>query len=724
MTRCLSQQIYRGLSAVLLIVVCFVEAQAFSTERVSTSAVSDTASLAAIQVQYEQIRDSLGWSDPLSQQAWLLWEEGALRLADSAALLVVRKEEAFQYFRNGQVTEALTRYKSLLSLASFLGETKEYAKIQYNIGLINYYLGEYPEALIYFDQSIGVFEQCESCERELVAAYQSIAAVYQSKGMYEQTTDYQKRALEITVTPQLLGNIAATLINLQQFDKAETYLRQAMEEAEPDAESREWAGMLVNLGVIKRQREQWAEAQQFTLEAMQVYERLGDLAGVARCQINLADIVFHQGNLAGSNQYAYSALSIYDSLGFQRERGEAYYNLAFNALEGNLYELTRTYLDSCLKIFRALEAGDLLVDAKRVEINLLQETGQIDLANQVLDSMVFYLKEQHDQERESQLALVQSQLDYVQQKHQIADLERDRALQADNIRYQRQLLRRQNLILVLLSLGLIGALIFAYYLNRFNQARKKVNEELSVAKEELETANRELAALNSRLQSSNQQLDQYAHLVSHDLKEPLRMITSFSTLLKTNLGKLNEEQNEYMDYILTGTRRMNEMVSAILSYSKLRGGSFEMEEVNLSQILEQARGNLHTLFQETGGQLNILEVPTIRGNRTMLLQLFQNLMANALNYRQANLRPEITISSKSTGGGWCIDVKDNGEGIPAADLDRIFQLFQRGEGKKYATEGSGIGLATCKAIVEQHQGRITVDSQLGAGSTFHLHFPK
>jgi PAS domain S-box-containing protein len=234
--------------------------------------------------------------------------------------------------------------------------------------------------------------------------------------------------------------------------------------------------------------------------------------------------------------------------------------------------------------------------------------------------------------------------------------------------------------------------------------RKKVDDELKHKSEELAR--------------SNTELEQFAYVASHDLQEPLRMVTSYLQLIeKRYKDKLDQDANEFIQYAVDGSYRMRTLIQSLLEYSRInRAKPFEW--IDLSVLLNDVLGNISELVKENNAIIKVPKLPKIFGDYVLIDQLFQNLIANAIKFRSSE-NPEITISVTSRNNEYLFSVKDNGIGIQEEYSDKIFVIFQRLHSKeKYA--GTGIGLAICKKIVERHGGKIWVESEIGKGSTFYF----
>lgn len=227
----------------------------------------------------------------------------------------------------------------------------------------------------------------------------------------------------------------------------------------------------------------------------------------------------------------------------------------------------------------------------------------------------------------------------------------------------------------------------------------------------------ELERRTQDLLRSNQDLEQFAYVASHDLQEPLRMVTSYTQLLARRYkGQLSEEADEFIGFAVDGASRMQSLINALLAYSRVGTQSRELVPVDARTPFEQAKSNLEIAISENQASLTHDPLPTVMGDPIQLMQLFQNLIGNAIKFHGPD-PPVIHVSAKKDGQEWIFSVSDNGIGIDPRFWSRIFVIFQRLHSKE-EYPGTGIGLAMCKKIVERHGGRIWLESNAGQGSTF------
>jgi PAS domain S-box-containing protein len=232
----------------------------------------------------------------------------------------------------------------------------------------------------------------------------------------------------------------------------------------------------------------------------------------------------------------------------------------------------------------------------------------------------------------------------------------------------------------------------------------------------------ELKKLSEELARSNTDLRGFAYVASHDLKKPLQSIEGFAKLLARRYkGKLDAKADEFIEYIGSGVKMMQELIKDLLEYSQVGAKGKKLKSIDCSFVVGKAIGNLQAAIEERNALVTYDELPTIMANTSQIISLFQNLIDNAIKFRSEEA-PRIHISTERKGDEWVFSIRDNGIGIDPKDSERIFGMFQRLHGST-DYPGTGIGLAICKRIIEWHGGRLWVKSKIGKGSTFYFTMP-
>jgi signal transduction histidine kinase len=257
---------------------------------------------------------------------------------------------------------------------------------------------------------------------------------------------------------------------------------------------------------------------------------------------------------------------------------------------------------------------------------------------------------------------------------------------------------------------------------RAEEALQRSEKELKAQAQELQKELIQRRRAEEELARSNKELGQFAYVASHDLQEPLRMVTSYVQLLARRYrGKLDGDADEFIAFAVNGATRMQQLINDLLTYSRVGTRGKEFEPTDCEIILQQSLKNLQIAVEEKQAIVSHDPLPTLMADHVQLGQLFQNLIGNALKFQGAE-PPHVHVSANRNGNGWVFSVRDNGIGIALEYAERIFVIFQRLHSlEKYP--GTGIGLAVCKKIVERHGGRIWVESDPGKGATFYFTLP-
>jgi light-regulated signal transduction histidine kinase (bacteriophytochrome) len=267
-----------------------------------------------------------------------------------------------------------------------------------------------------------------------------------------------------------------------------------------------------------------------------------------------------------------------------------------------------------------------------------------------------------------------------------------------------------------------GVISGAFEVHAFSTGRQRVAVFFSDITERKKMQD-EIAQRTTDLERSNQELERFAYVASHDLQEPLRMIAGYAELLeKRYKEKLDHNAEEFIGFIVDGADRLQKLIRDLLSYSRVDTRGKPFQEVSCEEALQQALTNLHVALEESRAEISHDPLPTLAADSLQLVQLFQNLVGNAIKFHGRE-QPRVHIGVEEREGEWEVSVRDNGIGIDPKYFDQIFVIFKRLHGRTNFP-GTGIGLALCKKIVERHQGKIWVESSPNLGATFYFTLPK
>jgi signal transduction histidine kinase len=253
------------------------------------------------------------------------------------------------------------------------------------------------------------------------------------------------------------------------------------------------------------------------------------------------------------------------------------------------------------------------------------------------------------------------------------------------------------------------------FINELKESFNQLQAKFLSTEQQIEEANK-------KHELSTTELNQFAYLASHDLQEPLRTVTSYVQLIKNNYtDKLDKDADDFISFAIDGCNRMRALINSLLQYSRInRTRSFEL--INCNELIEDVLQNINTNIKENNTTIITDELPVVMGDPALLSELFQQLITNAIKFR-SDKNPEIKISTNKTGDHYLFSIEDNGIGFEQKHSDKIFEIFQRLNAKeKY--QGTGMGLAICKKIIERHSGRIWAESEIEKGSVFHFTIPQ
>ncbi|HHM21018.1 MAG TPA: tetratricopeptide repeat protein [Bacteroidetes bacterium] len=586
-------------------------------------------------------------------------------------------------------------------------------------------LNQFPDAIKTLSQAIDFLKTNKG--ENLGETYSKLAEAYRRIGNNELAYEYHLSGLHIYTENKDTVNIARSLYNIgsiffyqDNYETALEYYQKTLDICTAAKLERHIFSCLSALGSTYNRIRQTEKSLEYNRRAYELGKRLKLKAGLAYAIMNLG------ANYAAIDQTD-KALELYrEALDINRQTNDAWGECGTLRIIGEALMKKREYDKSIEHLTAAKELAEKkgfrprLLEINRTLASYYEMTANYKLMAKYLEKYAI-LKDTLANEATLQ------KMSESKTRYEILQKEKELALKdAEFITQQRTFL--------LVGMGILS--IFIWLLYRQNRLRKKTNLLLAEKNKEIEKQNEELASAytlqketnkkikeqNRQLEQSNIELKRFAFITSHDLKEPLRSIGSYANLLQRRYkDQLDNDANEFLEYITSSTKRLYSLLNDVLNYSKLDFNKNEKKLTDVREALEIANENLRNKIKTKNAIISIGQLPKITADKLHLVQLFQNLIDNSLKYSEKE-KPEVKIESKEKDGYYEFSVKDNGIGIDPDYQQKIFEMFKRLHTRdKY--EGSGIGLAICKKIVQEYGGDIWVESSAGRGSTFYFTFP-
>ncbi len=537
--------------------------------------------------------------------------------------------------------------------------------------------------------------------------------------------------------------ISATYQAIGDFKHAYDYGLECLRRNEVRKDSAGIAEALYELGTLFFYNKNPEEALSYYQKSMAVSTSLNDPKILFSCLGAIGSAYEELGNLDAALNYNLQSLDIARKMGQKLPEAYALHNIGTVSIKQKLYNQASIYLNASLALKRQIDDVWGMVASYKYLGLLHIEEGNYDLAIKDLNEAIELAKSSNSFNREAELLTILGDAyakagksgEAILSLRRSADL-KDSILSEAIVRElgekkeSYELMKKEREITVLtkeqeinelrtyLFAIIAGFLLIAGWILWRQYRIQQRNNALLKEKNEF------IDGQNQLLNLANVELQQFAHVASHDLREPLRTIGSFSTLLSRHYDdKFDDEAKEYQGFIQSAVKRMQQLLDDLLDYARLEHKESDREKTEMNKVVQEAQMNLKTLIESAGATIEAAPLPEIRVFPRQMVQLFQNLISNGIKYR-SQAAPHIRISATASENGqqYTFAVSDNGMGMEKANLERIFNMFVRLH-KLGDYEGTGIGLATCKKIIERHGGKIWAESTPGEGSTFYFSIP-
>lgn len=566
--------------------------------------------------------------------------------------------------------KALSYVNEALEIATSLNLTKGKADITHDKGMVYWYQGDYEQASKFFFEALALREELGD-KLGLSRSYNNIGNVFFRQEDYNQALNYYKLGLEMRKELQdsvgliySYNNLADVALKKGNYDEALENYKIALGFGRSTGHQGGLTFVLQNMGLFYKEKAQIDSARYYFEKSLPIAEKINDKNKVSFLLNQIARIEL------GNDKFE-------------------------KALE--LGERSRQL---------SLEAGakDKLKDA--CEILSLAYAGLGNYEEAYMEMQNFYSLDEEIASDAKEKAILE-----ITSKYETAKKEAEILSQKTELLENEKKVNRLTIILfvlIFLSIAILALGLFTRYRLQVKNAKM------------LTEKNRQIEAQNEKLIRSNSALEQFAYIASHDLKEPLRNISSFSSLLKRNYEKVVDKTGkEYIEIITGGVRHMSALLEDILAYSRLTQNTLTRDEdIDMNDVVKSVKSTLEKVIEEKQVSITTDQLPIVKSNNIQMYQLLQNLISNGIKFNDKD-KPHVHVGYNQENGHHHFSVSDNGIGINKEFENKIFQIFQRLHKSEEYT-GTGIGLAICEKIVKQHDGEIWLESEKKEGSTFHF----
>ncbi len=620
------------------------------------------------------------------------------------ALYCVEHGIALAYEDNNALDSAEVHYLKALYYTQNPNFEPYQCRVYNDLAIVKKLKGDFETSENYYNQSLELGKKTNNLESQEFA-YHGLGTLQETQGKFEKAVEYYWESVRIAEKRgnkegivNTIQNLATTYTRLKNHTAALSTIEKAYNLAKEEKSTLLMASVLFDYGRVLNGAEEYDGALEKYGLALDSFRVANFKPLIARTLFYMADTYTAKGNLVAAKAH-FESCKQYEQYISVKSRAE------LNTKLGRLYSQENDWAkakDAFLSSYSIADAHSMRDLKKESANNLATAFGE--------------LKDYKNAYAYSQIAkTLQDSLISTTLNKNIAELQISYDTEKREKEIQSLRLKQFQTILLFGGIFLIGFISILLYILRL---RTKNNAALQVQNQQIETQNRLLFEKNTAL-------EQFAFAAAHDLKEPLRNIGSFSNLLQRQYkNKLDENANDYLNFIVTATKRMNDLLVALLNFSELTADKATVtQKTDLTQVLETVENNLKQSIQESNASLHYhTPLPLIPMKEEHLFRLLQHLVSNAIKFVHKK-NPLVFINAQETDQQILLSVKDNGIGIEKKYEDKIYRLFQQLH-KNGTFEGSGVGLSVCKNIVDKYGGKIWYESELQHGTTFFVAIPK
>ncbi len=659
---------------------------------------------------------------------------------------------AFMY-RNFSPKETIFFAKNAFDLAKSIDYQWGVPRAVNFIGVGHQKLGEQAMALEYYSKAKNFSLKTHNIE-QLAYSYHNMGTIYNWQNDYEKSIELFYKSLKIFEQLKDLQGIAYVNNSLSQAALSEGDLELALQHANKTLEVRKQindvrgqGGAYNRIGEIYIQQHKYDKALTYFFKNIKLYAELEDYEGLAFTNINIGRAYIASKDYTKAVYFSKKGFEYYHRIGNNGVVSEALLLVAQASFKMGEIERSMKYCEKSIVFAKEYNRQEVLANAYLLLSNIYEKQRKFNDALLYHQEYVTLKDSLFSQE-------VYHKAGWEQGSFAIFKKEQENALLKEKEAVSAALIQKQQILQWSLIAGLLLFSAFVGLLIRSNRNRERDNTLLQLKNKEIEAqkeaiTNQSIDLANAQkqlkdynidlerkveerteaLKKSNEELELYAYLASHDLKQPLRNIAGFTQLIIRDLTKKNLMDatiKEYSTFIVDSTQYMHHLIEDLLTFSKFSTNSHDVtfETVTYREVIDSVLQNLHQQIQDKNANIVVLNIPISgEGLKIKLMQLFQNLISNALKFSKKDTPAIICIDSQDLGTHYQFSIADNGIGIKKEYFALIFETFKKLHNKQeYA--GVGLGLSTCKKIVEQHKGEIWLESELDKGTIFHFTIAK
>ncbi len=587
----------------------------------------------------------------------------------------------------------------------------------YQMGMVYSGLTNYHEAINYFNQAVSLKSE-DYQENSLSEAYTELAMTHRVIGNYQKSYEYYLHLLRVqeaekdslSVSKTLYG-IGCILFYQDNFPGALEYYDRALALSEVLGREQEVSSSLGGIASVYIENKEYEKALEYNLRSLAIAKKINHKVNVSYIVQNIGSCYIGMGQLSKAEEYIQESILLKKQLEDPWGLVGSYKSLARIYSQMERHDESIIILQEAMDIAEGIGSNPRKLKIYEIFIESYESAEDMEMANKYLHAYINLKDTLINESSVREMGAAKSGYEVKKREDKIALLTSQKELLE-----KEQKIKSLTYYLMGASLLFMLALTFIWF-SRFRMQKRLVGL--------LEEKNDQIHRQNKQLELSNEDLQQFAYVASHDLKEPLRMISSYTTLLKKRYQHLFDEQaDEFMFYVVDAVDRMQVLLDDLLAYSRIETREGNQQWIESIDVISIVGSNLRMAVTEKNVDLkvNYEQLPKICADRSQMIQLFQNLISNAIKFVDTD-QPEVEVGFKKANGKMALFVKDNGIGIDEKSKAKIFEMFHRLHTKE-EFEGTGIGLATCKRIVDRHLGEIWVESEKGKGSTFFIALPE